>query len=206
MWLDNKFQSVENQKITWLPYNDKTKTIFYDQRVAITQEREIPICWSCTKVEDMNVKGIIRVTWKQGKYDEHLDYIERDENGKIIGTWCDYYKNGIEPKEPEPTPENIYSKVTCNGNSSLMVINGSPKRFTVKFYDGNDEIEVQSGEWKFEIESVDVSDEIEVVELQDNSIKVKFIGDSFYIGKNLAVKYVSDSGIESELVLELSGL
>ena len=88
LWTDYRITSQENQKIVWLPFNDKTKTIFYDQRFIISQDRETPVAWSCSKVEDMNVKGIARYTLKQDKFDEHNDYIEKDADYTYIHLWA----------------------------------------------------------------------------------------------------------------------
>lgn len=212
LWIDRYFQQMENQKITWLSYNDITKTIFYDMRSAISEDREIPVCWSVSKVEDMNVKGIARYTWKQDKWDEHTDLVERNDNGIVTGMWCNYYSNGVEPTEPEEPPANIYSIITCSGKNNDVRINGSNKKLTVKFYDSEGEVEYQTGTWKFEVDDTDVSDHIEQTTADDdatlspNQIKIKFVGDDTYIGKHLTVTYTSDSKVKSSLTLNLLGL
>lgn len=212
IWTDYHITTVENQKITWLPYNSITKTIFYDTRTAISEDRETPVCWSCSKVEDMNVKGIARYTWKQDKFDEHNDFIERDSDGKLIGIWCDYYKSSIEPTEPDIPHSDVYSEITFSGSIPNMRINGSTKKLTVRFYNADGEVDFQSGEWKFSVDGNDVADLLEITTSADdttisaNQIRIKFIGDDSYIGKNLVVSYESDKNVKSSLTLNLLGL
>lgn len=203
---------MENQKLTWLPQNDKTKTIFYDTRTAISEDRPIPVTWSCTKVEDTNVKGIARYTWKQDKWDEHNDYIERDAEGRLLGMWCNYFSSNITPTEPDTPHPTIYSIITYSGNNANMRINGSTKKLTVKFYNDDGEIDYQPGIWKFMVDSNDVVSLIEVTTstddttLSNNQIKIKFVGGDSYISKNLVVSYESDSGVKSSVTLNLLGL
>ena len=212
IWTDYHITTVENQKITWLPYNSITKTIFYDTRTAISEDRETPVCWSCSKVEDMNVKGIARYTWKQDKFDEHNDFIERDSDGKLIGIWCDYYKSSIEPTEPDIPHSDVYSEITFSGSVPNMRINGSTKKLTVRFYNADGEVDFQNGEWKFSVDGNDVADLLEITTSADdttisaNQIRIKFIGDDSYIGKNLVVSYESDKNVKSSLTLNLLGL
>lgn len=47
-----------------------------------------------------------KLTIYQDFWDEHRDYIERDENGKIIGMYADYYDSSVIPVEPS-TPGEI---------------------------------------------------------------------------------------------------
>ena len=204
--------SPENQKILWLPFNKWSSTIFYDQRMAISQDRETPVVWSCSKVEDKNVNGIARYTWKQDKWNEHNDYKEYDDDGNLVGIWCDFFKENIPPEKPDEPTTSIYSIITYSGNNANVRINGSYKKLTVKFYDDEGEIEFQTGSWKFTVNDADVSALIETVtptedeSLSSNQIKIKFTGDDSYIGKNLVVSYISENDIESSVTLNLLGL
>ena len=212
VWIDYKIQTVENQKLTWLPQNNTTKTIFYDTRTAISEDRPIPVTWSCTKVEDTNVKGIARYTWKQDKWDEHNDFIERDAEGRLLGMWCNYFLSNITPTEPDTPHPTVYSIITYSGNNANMRINGSTKKLTVKFYNDDGEIDYQPGIWKFMVDDNDVASLIEVktsaddTTLSDTQIKIKFVGGDSYINKNLVVSYESDNGIKSSVTLNLLGL
>ncbi len=211
-WLDYKIRTVENQKILWLPMNDITKTIFYDQRVVISQEREEPVVWKCSKVEDMSVKGITRYTFAQDKYNSHTDYIEKDEDGNVIGMWCNYFDNGdVEPIAPVEPASAIYSVISYSGLKPEMRIGGSYKKFTVTFYDDKEIIEHKDGIWNFKIDGVNVSDMITTLDssqsadVDENQIKAKIAASADYIGKILVVGYESNDGVKSELEINLLG-
>ena len=214
VWTGDRLTSIENQKLLWLPMNNTTKTIFYDQRIAISQDRDIPVVWSCSKVEDMNVFGVVRYTFKQDLWDEHNDYIERDETGELLGIWCDYFKSNVPIEEPdEPTPDpSIYSEVTYSGRNTNVTIKGNFKKFTVTFYDANGEIALRPGEWTFTINGEDAKDLLTIKTSDDdstlssNQIKLKFIGDDLHIGENLVVSYESDDHIKSYVTMNLIGL
>lgn len=196
----------------WLPFNDTTKTIFYDQRIAISQDRDIPVVWSCSKVEDRSVNGVVRYTFKQDLFDEHNDFIERDQDGNLIACWCDYFKSNVPIEEPDQPEPDIYSEVTYSGNSVKMTIKGNFKKFTVTFYNSDGEIALRPGTWFYEIDGVDVTDMLEIktsdddTSLSPNQIKIKFIGDDSHIGDNLVIGYESDDHIKSSVTMNLVGL
>lgn len=206
LWTDYKITSPENQKIIWLPYNEKTVNIFYDQRVAISEPRKEPIVWKCSKVEDMNVKGIIRLTWAQDKWNEHTDYIEKDDEGNVIGMWCDYYTmDGVTPTEDEQK-DNVHSVITYVGKPTIKV-GGSYKTFTVSFYNGEEPIDFKIGQWSFLIDGADTNGLIQTTTegVGENQIKVRFIGSEDYMGKTLQVTYSSASGVVSSVDILITG-
>lgn len=212
VWSDYRFTAVENQKIVWLSNNELTRNITYDQRVVISDPREIPIVWSCSKVESMNVLGIARYTFKQDLWDEHTDYIEKDKDGNIIGMWASYYTNGeIVPTTPT-TPSSIYSQVTYSGKKAEILIGGSYKKMTVTFYDdAEDVIPHRQGTWNFTIDDIDAHHLVDVKTwiddstLQENQIKIQFIGNDDYINKALTIGYESIDGIKSSVQLNIIG-
>ena len=219
MWVAYRFVSPENQKIFWMPYNDTTAKIFYDVRCAISEPRPEPLCWSVSKVEDMNVKGIIRLTFKQDRYNSHTDITETDEYGNIC-TWCDLAKDGVPIEEEQHTlipPALIHSVITYSGLKPDIKVNGSGKRFTVKFYndeENKEEIPVLDGRWEFTIckDNDDASDLIEYEDITPEGeeyykqIKVKFIGSDENINKDLHIWYISDSGIRTFINVNIVGL
>ena len=52
-------------------------------RLIISAPTEHPLVWSITKIENTKPVGIQKLTIYQDFWDEHRDYIERDENGKM---------------------------------------------------------------------------------------------------------------------------
>ena len=208
IWTDNRFTTTENQKISWLPFNEKTSNIFYDQRIVISEPRKEPVVWKCSKVEDMNVKGIIRLTFAQDQWRPHEDYIEKDPDGTVIGLWANYYAGGgIGPEEDTPVEDNIYSKITYVGNP-VIKIGGSYKKFTVNFYDENGPVDFKIGQWSFDIDGTDASSlvQTDTTDVEQNQIRVKFTGSEKYMGKTLKVSYSSATGIESSVDIQITGV
>ena len=213
IWTDFKVTSPENQKIIWLPMNSVTQTLFYDQRVIISEPRPEPLAWKVTKVEDMNVKGIDRITFAQDRFNEHSDFIETDEEGNVIGMWASYYDDGVEPvPADDPYVPEIHSKITYTGAAPQLKVGGSYKKFTVTFYNDEGEIPYQDGDWKFTIGDQDASDIVTTLsseesdDVLENQIKVKFTGDDSYIGKELRIHNESETGVKSEIAVSVAGL
>lgn len=158
----------------------------------------------------MNVRGIARYTFKQDKWNDNTDYIEKDEDGTILGMWCDYFKDGDNtPVDVQPIPDNMHSVITYSGTKPEIKINGSYKKFTVTFYkDDERQDQFQQGDWTFKINDQDVSDLIEfnTTGLEENQIKIKFKGDDSYIGKILDVSYNSFIGIKSNVKINIVGI
>lgn len=155
----------------------------------------------------MNVKGIARYTFKQAQWDEHTDYIERDEDNNVLGIWCNWFDNNLEPEAPSPAPENIYSTITYSGTKPEIKINGSYKKLTVTFYKNDEPIMYQHGDWKFTIDNLDVSNFIKIdsSNLGENQIKIKFCADDTYIGKVLNVTFESFTGVKSNVEFNIVG-
>ncbi len=194
--------------------NDITSTIFYNQRVVISQLREEVVVWKCSKVEDMNVKGIARYTFAQDLWNAHADYIEKDEDGNVVGMWCNYFDNGdVEPIAPVEPASAVYSDsvISYSGLKPEMRIGGSYKKFTVTFFDNNEVVKHKDGTWSFKIDGVDVSDMITTLDssqsadVDENQIKAKIAASADYIGKILVVGYESNDGVKSELEINLLG-
>ena len=106
VWLDYKIQSVEDQQKFAVPMTRDTETLFYNIRMIVDTKVETePRSWLISKVNRISPNGICRVTLAQDIFNPHTDYIEKDEDGNIVGLWADYYKSNIEPTEvPEDTP------------------------------------------------------------------------------------------------------
>lgn len=213
VWIDYKITSPENQKIVWVPFNDITETLFYDQRLAIGEAREEPITWMLSKVEDTNVRGIARYTFKQDKWNGKTDYIEKDEDGNIIGIWCDYYVNGDVVPTPidEKPAHRIHSAITCSGLKPDIKAGGHYKKFTVTFYDEDEVIQHRTGHWTFTIDGIDVSSKITTLDSSGstdvaiNQVKAKLEADNNLIGKILVVGFESNDGIKSEMEINIVG-
>lgn len=141
----------------------------------------------------------------QDLFDQHHDYIEKNENGEVIGMWADYFASEVEPasavqsEDPLP-PSSITSIITCTGKPQFK-IGGSAKTFTVTYYNEENE-QVQDhppGEWSFSIDDLPVDPELLLLTPSENGVKnkVKFLGDDSYIGKILTITNTAEDAAAS---------
>jgi hypothetical protein len=123
----------------------------------------------------------------------------RDETGKIIGMWADYYGSSditpTDPTEPTPTPSSNY--VTIAASTSTIKIGGSYKTLTATVFDesGTDITDSYSDaifNWTCSIEGADSTELDTVITWLDgttfNKKKIKFSNDRSYLEKILEVK------------------
>lgn len=167
--------------------------------------------WLISKINRISPYGIARVTLTQDTFDQHRDYIERDDSGNIIGMWADYWSTPIEPTsvpvDDDTTPSSIItSRITCSGKP-IIKIGGSAKTFTVTYYgeDGEPIDTMVSEGWNFSIDGVSVSNTLFDLTPEGNKIKVKFLGDDSYIGKILTISNISGE-VTSSLEIEINAL
>lgn len=211
VWRDYKVESVENQTKAILPYNDISKTLFYNTRLIISADLPEPIAWRVTKVESLAHKGNILFTFAQDSFDEHHDYIERDDNGMLLGMWADYWKEPNLPSDmpiaPVPTSTGNYAEITYAGSEPHIKVNGSYKKITLTYYDVDESDTDQTpGEWSYLMDDIDVSDLVKVLETESpNIIKVKFLGGEEFLGRVLTIKNIRDD-IVAELQLQIVSL
>lgn len=190
----------------------ETETLFYNIRMLIdTKVESEPRAWLISKVNRISPNGICRVTLTQDNFDQHKDYVEKDDNGNIIGMWANYFVSNVEPKpipidDPTPSPTTT-ATITCSGKQQIR-IGGSAKTFTVIFADEDGTpVDMLPGTWKFSIDGESVPQELLSLTVIDNRVKVKFLGDDSYIGKILIVTYkVDDEDITTSLPIEIIAL
>ena len=210
VWLDRYINSLDNVDKAYLPLNDITENINYvdenstNQRMIISAKTKHPLAWKLTKLENTKPLGLLQLTFSQTSFDQNNDYIEKDEDGNIIGMWADFYKSTTptDPDTPSPTPSNIYGKITAS--TSTIKVGGSYKTLTLKLYDADDN-EVTDNyssatfNWTCYIkgnETDDLSNKVTWLNRNlFNQKKIKFPDDRSYLNKILVIKCVVD-GIE----------
>jgi len=214
VWRDYKVESIENQTKALLPYNEISKTLYYNTRAIISVDLPQPIAWRVTKVEGLAHKGNIMFTFGQDLFDEHHDYIERDADGKLVGMWANYFQDGNLPVIEEPDREILplpvignYAEMTYTGTKPQLKINGGYKSVSIAYYNSGELIKNQTpGQWMFIIDDVDVSEMITVHETDTpNTIKIKFLGDETYMHKVLKIRNEREDA-STEIKFELISL
>ena len=184
-------------------------------RVLVSAYTDHPIAWKISKCEDANPKGIKTITLYQDFFNQHRDYIEKDETGKIIGMWADYYDNTpiLEPSfsiDPKPDVINEHGEITSS--TSSIKIGGSYKNLSLKIYDHeNNDItsEYSNNIFNWSCFIIDGNTKIDLTQKVNwlngkefNQKKIKFINDRSYLGKQLEIKCVVH-GIEATKRFEL---
>lgn len=221
LWTDLRFTSQENQDKVWLPLNPITEKIWYtnesskNMRVLVSSFTDNAIAWQISKVENAQPLGVQKLTLYQDFFDQHRDYIEKDENGNIIGMWASYFDSEIAPTDPS-TPTTPTSSIIAriSASTSTIKVGGSYKNLTVNlFNDSNEDIITEYADatftWTCSIDNEDWTDKVTWrAGTEYNQKKVKFPNDNSVIGKILSVKceIVKDGlPIESEILpLELT--
>ena len=162
-------------------------------------------------MERVNVRGRTKLTLYQKPFNSTTDYIEKDENGLIIGLWANYF-GSVTPTDPStPTPSSITAKISAS--TSTIKVGGSYKSLTVNLYnDSNEDITTEYSDatftWSCSIDNEDWTDKVTWRDgTEFNQKKLKFPSNTAVIGKILTVKCTigkDDATIESEAIsLEL---
>ena len=203
LWTDSRFTSQENQDKIWLPLNPITEKIWYtnesskNMRVLVSSFTDNAIAWQISKVENAQPLGVQKLTLYQDFFDQHRDYIEKDENGNIIGMWANYFDSEIAPTDPDtPTtpPSSITAKISAS--TSTIKVGGSYKNLTVNlFNDSNEDITTEYADatftWTCSIDNEDWTDKVTWrAGTEYNQKKVKFPDDASVIGKILIIQCV----------------
>lgn len=220
-YTDRVFTRTDNQNKIWLPLNKLTEKFWYTtdenttMRIVVSAPTEHPLIWACTKIENIQPVGIQKLTIYQTVWSDNRDYIEKDENGKIVGMWASYFDSEIVPTDPDtpsPTPSSITVKISAS--TSIIKVGGSYKTLTVNLYnDSNEDITTEYSDadfvWTCSIDNEDWTDKVTWRNgTEFNQMKVKFPNDSSVIGKILTIKceiIMDNSPIKSEILpLELT--
>ena len=139
---------IGRRTVNWLPLNKLTEKFWYTNsedttmRIVVSAPTEHPLIWACTKIENIQPIGIQKLTIYQTVWSDNRDYIEKDENGNIIGMWASYFDSEIAPTDPStPTtpPSSITAKISAS--TSTIKVGGSYKNLTVNlFNDSNEDV------------------------------------------------------------------
>lgn len=199
-----KIQSVEDQQKVIAPINEITETLWYNCRTLIDThlygaDSECR-AWLVSKINRIAPYGICNVTLAQDRYDQDHDFIEKDEDGNVIGMWADYYQSAVAPQDAIADNTALFaaitSKITYSGTSSQIKVGGS-KTFTLTFYDDDIPIEHDAGEWSFTMDGIDIADKLTLSYPAATKVKVRIPSDDSLIGKILSITNTYDDIVSS---------
>ena len=128
VWSDGFVTSVENQTAFFVPSNDITKTIDYDTRFMISDNKIHPRVYEVSKIEDAFPPGVIRVILIQTHYDPAKDNAE-------LGI-CNYYNDAITPINPVEEYK-LNATLTFNGTNPYLTKAGNGRKITAVITDSS---------------------------------------------------------------------
>lgn len=212
VWEADVTLGLDNVNQIWLPINDLTERIHYlsedneeNQRLIISTLKPNPSVWFVSKIQDLNPRGILKLTYKQTVFDDHTDYVDW-ETGDM---YADYYVNDIKPIDDETITTTVANITALNNHLKL---GGSYKLLTVTFSDADGKditsnyIELLSQEnWKCFIGDEEYTDSELITWLsqsENNKMKIKIGKDLSLLSKILKIQCIVDD-IVGEIELEL---
>jgi hypothetical protein len=198
VWLDYTTQVVENQHIAMLPTNDDTRTMMYDTKFLIGDEKRYPpVAWKVSKIQSSLNGDVTRFTMTQEQFNPATD------NAELM--IANYWQSAIEPeiKEIEETPTISDLEITYSGQPAVRA-GGGYKKFTLKTrVDGK--LVDTIGEVKWDIDFSDNDPcKLEYV-VKDNVFKVKCLNDYSLIGKTFTVTATHEYSSKS-IIVEVASL
>ena len=207
LWTDMRFTSQENQNKILLPLNSITEKLWYtndntaNMRVLVGARTDNPVAWTISKIENANPMGLQTITLYQDFFNQHRDFIEKDNSGNIIGMWADYYDYTTVPSDPIVSePKSVYGKIESSTPS--IKIGGSCKTLTLKIFNGVTEVTENYSNaifsWTCFVDGEDYTEKITWRDVTKfNQKKIKFSDDRKYLNKILTVncKIEDENGV-----------
>lgn len=146
VWAADLTTTVENQIKAWVPTNNDTKTIMYNERFIISSNEKRRVAWEVSKVEDSTTFGLTKLTFTQELEFDPIDNVSwvNTTNNNFSATQhgydYDFYvpRSNIAPEDAEPLPVGTET-ITHSGLTPTIQIGGSFKSFS--YENGTDQPE-----------------------------------------------------------------
>jgi hypothetical protein len=178
----------------WLPTNNDTLTIGYNQRFLISDEKRFPpICYQTSKIEDTQPLGLTKLKFTQETFNPTTDNYEL--------MLADYYSSNITPEESN-IEEAITgtATITYSGTKPTIKVGGSYKTFTPAFSDET----VTVSKWTISDENGDIGGDTNyTVEYDGDKLKLKVALNYNLIGKVLIIQLIGSDGSIAEISVEV---
>ena len=198
VWLDYMTQVVENQHIAMLPTNDDTRTMMYDTKFLIGDEKRYPpIAWKVSKIQSSLNGDVTRFTMTQEQFNPATD------NAELM--IANYWQSAVEPeiKEIEEVPTFSDLEIVYSGQPAVRA-GGGYKKFTLKTRVDGKLVDAEGTvKWSVEFPDGDLS-QLEIKE-DDNVFRVKCMPDYSLIGKTFNITAIHEYSSKS-LVVEVISL
>lgn len=196
-WDGDRFTFVDNITSAWIPTNNDTLTIGYNQRFIISDpRRRPPLVWSTSKIEDTQPEGLTKLKFTQETFDPLHD------NADLM--LANYYDSQIEP-EVLDTQVELHKPVTItySGTQPTIKVGGNFKVFTPVFEDDN----VKSYSWSISDKNGAIIENMEdyIIEYDENKMKLKIARKYELVGKVLIIQVKGTDGSTGEIQMEVVG-
>lgn len=196
-WDGDRFTFVDNITSAWMPTNNDTLTIGYNQRFIISDpRRKPPLVWQVSKIEDTQPEGLTKFKFTQ----ENFDPIHDSEELML----ANYYDSPIEPEAPDPVTDLHHPvAITYSGTQPTIKVGGSGKTFTPSFKDRNATVQ----EWAISDENGAITADMQdyTIEYDGNKLKLKVARNYELIGKVLIIQVFGTDGSTGEIKVEVIG-
>jgi hypothetical protein len=196
-WDGDRFTFVDNITSAWLPTNNDTLTIGYNQRFIISdQRRRPPLVWQISKIEDTQPEGLTKLKFTQETFDPIRD------NAELM--LANYYSSSITPDVAEvETDLRQPAVITYSGTKPTLKVGGNFKTFTASFVDPN----VVPQEWIISNEDGLITPEMQdyIVAYDGNKLKLKIARNYNLIKKVLIIHVIGTDGSTGEIKMEVVG-
>lgn len=193
-WDGDRLTFTDNVTSVWLPTNNDTLTIGYNQRFLISDEKRFPpICYQTSKIEDTQPIGLTKLKFTQETYNPTTDNYEL--------MLADYYSSNITPEVTDAETElKGTATITYSGTRPTIKVGGSFKTFTPSFSDET----VTVDKWTISDENGDINDDTNyVIEHDGDKLKLKVALNYNLIGTVLIVQLIGSDGSTAEVSVEV---
>ena len=211
----DKTEKMEMQSKFWLPWNNISSEIYYNQRIIISMPMKVPTTYRITKVENTVPKGVNMFTIYQDEFNKHTDFVCLEEDNpdfKYGEMYADYW---ISDKEPmvQPKEEDAFSNHTIllECAKATIKVGGSYKTIKAKILNEDDEDITESYDgfinWYWQIDENDTEDLVKIINTENHIFKIKLSDkvDETYLNKTLKIKCIANN-LEKELILDIMAL
>lgn len=193
----NYITGVDDVTAMWVPSNQSTQTIGYNQRFLISDVDRYPaLCYEVSKISDTSPRGIIKFSLAQTEFNDKTDDVDL-----MI---ADYWSSAVEPTEPDVEEDSMSTAaITFSGVAATIKVGGSWKTFMPVFSgDG-----VTVSQWLIRDENGDISGDIEnyTIEYDGELLKLKVAKNYYLVGKVLLIQCVGSDSSSTEVSIEIVG-
>lgn len=196
-WDGDRFTFVDNITSAWMPTNNDTLTIGYNQRFIISDSRRRPpLVWQVSKIEDTQPEGLTKLKFTQETFDPIHD------NAELM--LANYYNSSIEPVIKDETVETLPPVIiTHSGAQRTLKVGGNFKTFTASFSDEN----VVPQKWTIRDGDCVITPEMTdyIVAYDGNKLKLKIARNYSLIKKVLIIQVTGTDGSTGEIQMEVVG-